>query len=378
MQNENQSAADDTGEPRQNMEQKSKLDPNLTARNLLSIQRIDPCAVAILDKTTHAAKYNFDVIEKAWTKTNIEGALFIIQRADKPYYSMIIANRQSLDDMVEPVNPLTKMNNEGHYLFFCKPDNQIYGLWFFSTEDCSRMYNLLKKLQEDIRAGKIPAPPASDGVNSSNLPESVAPPNESNQLLELLKTTQPASSTHLGNHKDNPPLTARPSSSTQEKQEKPKLKEDDIGVASGPISDMPVLLQKLMIQEQPKLISKVGSAVLTSEDLEKDLIRSAKPKHCQFQEMLTSGSAASLAALSNRSIHGSDGEADANEVESIMSSRAPVDDSIFTVGSGATTPPLNKLQFAAALIHLMQTDDQFLAQIHQAYVDAINKRINRN
>ncbi|KAK6059919.1 Dcp1-like decapping family protein [Cooperia oncophora] len=68
------------------MEQKSKLDPNLTARNLLSIQRIDPCAVAILDKTTHAAKYNFDMVEKAWTKTHIEGALFIIQRADKPYY----------------------------------------------------------------------------------------------------------------------------------------------------------------------------------------------------------------------------------------------------------------------------------------------------
>ncbi|PIO75428.1 hypothetical protein TELCIR_02523, partial [Teladorsagia circumcincta] len=109
---------------------------------------------------------------------------------------------------------------------------------------------------------------------------------------------------------------ARPPSSNQEKaeKEKPKLKEDEVGTASGPVSDMPVLLQKLMIQEQPKLISKVGSTVLTSEDLEKDLIRSAKPKHCQFQEMLTSGSAGSLAALSNRSVHGSDGEADANEV----------------------------------------------------------------
>ncbi|EPB77605.1 DnaJ domain protein [Ancylostoma ceylanicum] len=32
------------------MEQKPKADPNLTARNLCSIQRIDPCAVAILDK----------------------------------------------------------------------------------------------------------------------------------------------------------------------------------------------------------------------------------------------------------------------------------------------------------------------------------------
>ncbi|ETN79429.1 Dcp1-like decapping family protein [Necator americanus] len=293
-----------------NMEQKSKADPSLTARNLCSIQRIDPCAVAIIDKATHAAKYNFDVTAKAWTKTNIEGALFIIQRADKPYYSLIIANRQSLDDMVEPVNPLTKMNLEGHYLFFCKPDkslsnvgvalgideeqlnpstDQIYGLWFFSTEDCSRLYNLLKKLQEEIRSGKIPTPPANDDVGSSNVPESVAPPNESNQLLDLLKSTQTTPS---------------------------------------------------------------------------------------VQEMYTSASAASLAALSNRSVHGSDGEADANEVESIVSSRAPADDSTFAICSGSTTPPLNKLQFASALIHLMQTDDHFLTQIHQAYVDAINRRIN--
>uniref|UniRef100_A0A0K0DCU6 Uncharacterized protein n=1 Tax=Angiostrongylus cantonensis TaxID=6313 RepID=A0A0K0DCU6_ANGCA len=72
--------------------------------------------------------------------------------------------------------------------------------------------------------------------------------------------------------------------------------------------------------------------------------------------MLTSASAASLAALSNRSVHGSDGEADPNDhaslvlhhfllkVESTVSSRVVADDSIFTVGSGSTTPPLNKLQ----------------------------------
>ncbi|KAK6752507.1 hypothetical protein RB195_003743 [Necator americanus] len=360
-----------------NMEQKSKADPSLTARNLCSIQRIDPCAVAIIDKATHAAKYNFDVTAKAWTKTNIEGALFIIQRADKPYYSLIIANRQSLDDMVEPVNPLTKMNLEGHYLFFCKPDNQIYGLWFFSTEDCSRLYNLLKKLQEEIRSGKIPTPPANDDVGSSNVPESVAPPNESNQLLDLLKSTQTTPSVQAS-IRDNHSSAARPSSSSQEKpdKEKPKLSEEQ-GPTGAPVSEMPVLLQKLMIQEQPKLISKVCSSVLTSEDLEKDLLRTAKPKHAQFQEMYTSASAASLAALSNRSVHGSDGEADANEVESIVSSRAPADDSTFAICSGSTTPPLNKLQFASALIHLMQTDDHFLTQIHQAYVDAINRRISR-
>ncbi|KAJ1372847.1 hypothetical protein KIN20_035131 [Parelaphostrongylus tenuis] len=279
--------------------------------------------------------------------------------------------------MVEPVNPLTKMNSEGHYLFFCKPDNQIYGLWFFSAEDCARLYNLLKKLQEDIRAGKIPTPPKKDEMNYSNLPESVAPPCESNQLLELLKSTQPTPSTQ-GNNRES--TTARPTSASLEKsdKEKQKQKDEEIGTTAATMSEMPVLLQKLMIQEQPKLISKTGSTMLTSEDLEKDLLRSAKPKHTQVQDMLASVSAASLAALSNRSVHGSDGEADPNDVESVVSSRVVADDSIFTVGSGSVTPPLNKLQFASALIHLIQTDDHFLTQIHQAYVDAINRRLNRN
>ncbi|EYB91939.1 hypothetical protein Y032_0200g1698 [Ancylostoma ceylanicum] len=266
-----------------------------------------------------------------------------------------------------------------HHAYKPSFQDQIYGLWFFSTEDCARLYNLLKKLQEEIRSGKIPTPPANDDIGASNMPESVAPPNESNQLLDLLKSTQPAPSTQGNNRENSLASTVRPSSSSQEKsdKEKQKPKEEEPGMAGASVSEMPVLLQKLMIQEQPKLISKVGSSVLTSEDLEKDLLRSAKPKHAQFQEMYTSVSAASLAALSNRSIHGSDGEADANELESTVSSRAPADDSAFAIGSGAATPPLNKLQFASALIHLMQTDDHFLAQIHQAYVDAINKRISR-
>uniref|UniRef100_A0A0K0DRW9 Uncharacterized protein n=1 Tax=Angiostrongylus cantonensis TaxID=6313 RepID=A0A0K0DRW9_ANGCA len=87
---------------------------------------------------------------------------------------------------------------------------------------------------------------------------------------------------YISNHREN--LT-RPTSATLEKSDKERLKqkEEEVRETVVPVSEMPVLLQKLMIQEQPKLISKAGSTMLTSEDLEKDLLRSAKPKHTQVQ-----------------------------------------------------------------------------------------------
>lgn len=64
------------------------------------------------------------------------------------------------------------------------------------------------------------------------------------------------------------------------------------------------------------------SSMLNADELEKDLMRTAKPRNCQFQaryqiiydyiqiefqEFINSPSAASLNALSTRSVHGSEG-----------------------------------------------------------------------
>ncbi|VDM71380.1 unnamed protein product, partial [Strongylus vulgaris] len=110
-------------------------------------------------------------------------------------------------------------------------EDQIYGLWFFSTEDCSRLYSLLKKLQEEIRSGKIPTPPTNEEAGASSVPQSVAPPNESNQLLDLLKSAQPTPSTQMKsvevNNRDNHFSTTHPTSSSQEKADKEKLKPKD-------------------------------------------------------------------------------------------------------------------------------------------------------
>lgn len=132
------------------------------------------------------------------------------------------------------------------------------------------------------------------------------------------------------------------------------------------IEQMPPMLQKLMLKEP--------GAAMSADELEKDLIKSAKPhRNHLLQEFTNSTSAISLAAVSTKPLHGSEGDVESDIAEGEI--LEPLDAS-FVVGSGEQTPVLNKEQFISAIAHLMQTDDEFVSQIHQAYVSALNRRLN--
>ncbi|PAV55830.1 hypothetical protein WR25_21538 [Diploscapter pachys] len=160
----------------------------------------------------------------------------------------------------------------------------------------------------------------------------------------------------------------------------------------------PEMLQKLLLQErnvtnkEPPLnttgvasqVPLPPSSMLNADELEKDLMRTAKPRNCQFQaryqiiydyiqiefqEFINSPSAASLNALSTRSVHGSEGgDRDLTELDPADTSLLPP--TVFQLGpsgltSGQSTPLLSKEQLAAALIHMLQNDDDFITNLHQ-------------
>uniref|UniRef100_A0A1I7WE67 mRNA_decap_C domain-containing protein n=1 Tax=Heterorhabditis bacteriophora TaxID=37862 RepID=A0A1I7WE67_HETBA len=228
----------------------------------------------------------------------------------------MIANRQSLTDMIEPINPLIKIKHEGQYLFFCKPDGIISGLWFYKEDDCSRIFRLLERLIKEVKSGRT-----AISTEKPSSPISIPPSNESNQLLDLLKAAQQPGTSKERVRRDGNNASLSQTAGYQEQEKSPSPE---------PAGEMPVLLQKLMVQEQPKTITKVPATMMCADDLEKDFLRSAT-KRTQFQEFINSSSALSLAALSTRSIHGSEGEADVN-------------DATFAISSGNTTPPLSKEQ----------------------------------
>lgn len=68
-------------------------------------------------QSAHAALYQFDKCNTQWIKSAVEGPLFLYKRADKPFHSLMIANRQSLEDHIEPITPRLRFFLEAPYLF---------------------------------------------------------------------------------------------------------------------------------------------------------------------------------------------------------------------------------------------------------------------
>uniref|UniRef100_A0A914ZZN1 mRNA-decapping enzyme C-terminal domain-containing protein n=1 Tax=Parascaris univalens TaxID=6257 RepID=A0A914ZZN1_PARUN len=330
----------------------SKKAYSVDAMNLTSVQRIDPCAIAIVDKSTHAALYNFDATKEEWTKTDIEGPLLIYKRADRPAYSMIIANRQSLLDHIEPITSTLRIWEKSPYIFFKKTEeNEITGLWFYEREDCKRIYNLLTKLLNENSTQSPPAVPLAPDTNFD--------------VLSLLSRTHdhnvtPPSGEHISNTNTRGTGVFNRTS----------LKDGGF--------EMPVMLQKLLCEESTtaKRTMPVKGAV-SADQIEKQFVHGDASQLLLDRlaindiRMAPNCSSASLAALSTTAVGGSDSGTIPDEMRNAaeLKRSSSADD---------TTPapvPLTKEQMLQALTHLLRTDDDFVVQLHRAYVDSLNYRL---
>ncbi|PIC37566.1 hypothetical protein B9Z55_016150 [Caenorhabditis nigoni] len=326
----------------------------LAAKNLLQLQKIDIAASKILDKIPFVAIYRIDPVKKEWMNSNCEGTLFVYQRADRPYFSFLIANRNDPDDFIEPLTLNHILRHDGNFIYFHKDTNSIQALWFAQVEDAQRIAALLQKLVDKLKGSTTEQAKAAAASSnkaspapqlSTPVPTSAPAPAQNSKtidLLQMIKSAQNSSKPTIA-VKDSPPAISTPAP-----------------------EQMPALLQKLMLKE-PGL-------AMSADELERDLLKTAKPhRNHLLQDFANSPSAISLAAISTKSVHGSEGDQDVDVAEGEI--MEPLDAS-FVVGSGIETPVLNKEQFLSAIVHLMQTDDEFVSQIHQAYVSALNRRLN--
>uniref|UniRef100_A0A8R1DXH2 mRNA_decap_C domain-containing protein n=1 Tax=Caenorhabditis japonica TaxID=281687 RepID=A0A8R1DXH2_CAEJA len=346
------------------MSENKKKAAELAAKNLAQLQKIDIAASKILDKMPFAAIYKYDTAKSNWVKSVIEGTLFIYQRADRPYFSFLIANRNDPSDFIEPLTTNHVIRQEGNYILFHKEVATIQALWFHQINDSNRASALLQKLVDKLKKSTTEqARGAAAAMASAPVPTvEPAPSSSANSkaidLLNMIKTAQQQTSSQP------PTILANLVGHSQEKSNNQETPE---------VNSMPVLLQKLMVQEQSRSILKEPGTAMSADELEKDLLKTAKPRHHLLQDFANSPSAISLAAISTKSVHGSEGEGDVDVTEGEI--LEPLETS-FIVGSGGTTPTLNKEQFVSAIAHLMRTDDEFVSQIHQAYIDALNRRLN--
>ena len=70
--------------------------------NTRVLQRIDPCALHILASASFVVYYTY---ENEWTKTSVEGPLFLYQRSEAPYYGLQILNRNDPEPFYVGITP---------------------------------------------------------------------------------------------------------------------------------------------------------------------------------------------------------------------------------------------------------------------------------
>ncbi|EFO21105.2 hypothetical protein LOAG_07386 [Loa loa] len=313
--------------------------------NLKSIQRLDPCAVAIIDKSVHAALYQFDKCKTQWVKSAIEGPLFLYKRADKPFHSLMIANRQSLEDHIEPITPPLRFFLEAPYLFMNTQEGDIRGFWFFEEEDCIRLYKLLVKL-----------------VSESNSSTSTIM-NDSKRAMST--NSQNGYGAHAGS-------AAGRDSRCKKLDEMPALLQQLLSKQSTTkLPDVPTrgALSADQIERQLLLRGAQGeSAVVSTGNRREKMMGKCAPAIGEIEENDTLSD-----LVSNLSLCAAKTSSNLKDVEKHRSKGKNKYDGAPEDGSSQVVS-LTKDQLLVALKHLLK-DDGFVTRLHRAYLESINTRL---
>ncbi|CAH2096523.1 unnamed protein product [Euphydryas editha] len=115
--------------------------------NFGALKRADPYAREIIDSATHVALYTFE--ENEWEKTNIEGALFVYSRNGEPYHSLVIMNRLSTNNLIEPVSKGIEIQLKEPFLLYRNAKCRIYGIWFYDKDECIRVATKLNSIVKE-------------------------------------------------------------------------------------------------------------------------------------------------------------------------------------------------------------------------------------
>lgn len=127
-----------------------------TRMNVAALKRVDPYVKSILETAAHVALYKFNADNNEWEKTDIEGALFVYSRTGEPFHNILIMNRLSMQNLMEPVTQGLELQLQDPFLLYRNTKGLIYGIWFYDKEECVRIASALEKLVKEITDDKNP------------------------------------------------------------------------------------------------------------------------------------------------------------------------------------------------------------------------------
>ncbi|MDP2438478.1 MAG: mRNA-decapping enzyme subunit 1 [archaeon] len=155
----------------------------IDALNLRVLRRKDPSVSKVLTKSSHVSLYEYSAETKQWNKQEVQGPLFIVERATlPPSYRILVANKQNPNDFALDLTLATKFRCQNSILMLRSPmpslspssdpnnldpnlppapQPRVDGLWFYDAKEQQRVHDLLTDIAALLTATSALLPPPS-------------------------------------------------------------------------------------------------------------------------------------------------------------------------------------------------------------------------
>ncbi|GAA96130.1 uncharacterized protein L969DRAFT_44102 [Mixia osmundae IAM 14324] len=129
----------------------SQIDNAKLALNLKTLRRHDPSIIEILDSSSYVVLYRH--ADGAWTKTGVEGTLFLFRRRSTPLYGFFVLNRNGVDNVSESLDDEESIETTPQFIIVqSSKTDAVHGIWVFEPEHRERIGQRMLELARSSAA----------------------------------------------------------------------------------------------------------------------------------------------------------------------------------------------------------------------------------
>ncbi|KRZ24590.1 mRNA-decapping enzyme 1A, partial [Trichinella pseudospiralis] len=114
--------------------------------NTSTLRMFDKNIEEITDLAPNVVLYIYNPNVSRWTKSDIEGTLFICRRSVKPYYCIVLLNRIHRRNLMEAIDHSLQVVEKDEFLLYKTDGGIIGGLWFYQSSVRKAVYERLGNL----------------------------------------------------------------------------------------------------------------------------------------------------------------------------------------------------------------------------------------
>ncbi|PWN27863.1 PH domain-like protein, partial [Jaminaea rosea] len=108
------------------------------AFNIKVLRRHDASISSILYSASFVVLYQYSTSSSSWTKTGIEGPMFLFKRSESPFYGAFVLNRNGVENWASSIRGEDDLEVSEDFVIFRSTSDgdgdRVVGIWVFEKE----------------------------------------------------------------------------------------------------------------------------------------------------------------------------------------------------------------------------------------------------